>query len=96
MLCGHIPGGVGNSGVVGDDAKDHVPDDVRDHKAKSTKNTKNVMVGTLVSGLGLDVLEPCLEVGSRAIGEGVGKGNCRVSLRHGGWVDGWMDGWVKI
>ncbi len=47
-----------------------------------------------MSGLGFDVLEPGLEVGSRVIGEGVGKCHCRVSLRHGGWVDGWMDGWM--
>ena len=25
----------------------------------------------------------------------MGKGDCRVGLRHVGWVDGWMDGWVK-
>ena len=48
-----------------------------------------------MSGLGLDVLEPGLEVGSRVGGEGVGKGDCRAELRHVGWVDGWMDGWVK-
>ena len=54
----------------------------------------NVVLGTLVSGLGFDVLEPGLEVGSRVIGEGVGKVDCRVSLRHGGWVSGWMDGWM--
>jgi hypothetical protein len=62
------------------------------------------MLGTLVSGLGLDVLEPGLEVGSRFggegvmgkgdCGEGVGKGDCRAGLRHDGWVGGWMDGWM--
>jgi hypothetical protein len=39
----------------------------------------------MVPGLGYDVLEPDLEVRSRVIGEGVGKGNCRgLILRHGG------------
>ena len=56
--------------------------------------TSCVVLGTLVSGLGFDVLEPGLEFGSRVIGEGVGKGDCRVFLRHGGWVGGWMDGWM--
>ena len=81
---------------VGDVAGDHVPHNVRDHKGKGTSN---VVLWTLVSGLDFDVLEPSLEVGSRVIGEGVGKGDCRVSLRHGwwvgGWMDGWMDGWMK-
>jgi hypothetical protein len=36
----------------------------------------NVVLGTLVLGLGFDVLEPGLEVGSRVIGEGVGKVDC--------------------
>jgi len=45
--------------------------------------------------LGFDVLEPGLEVGSRVDGEGVGNGDCRVSLRHDGWMGGWMDGWVQ-
>ena len=101
MLCGHVPGRAGaelrwvasgNPGGVGDVAGDHVPHNVGDHKAKGTSN---VVLWTLVSGLGFDVLEPGLEVGSRVIGEGVGKGNCRGSLRHDGWVDGWMDGWMK-
>ncbi len=61
-----------NPGDVGDVAGDHFPDNVGNHKAKSTSN---VVLWTLVSGLGLDVLEPGLEVGSRIIGEGVGKGN---------------------
>ena len=100
MLCGHVPGragaelrwvALGNPGGVGDVAGDHVPHNVGDHKAKGTSN---VVLWTLVSGLGFDVLEPGLEVGSRVIGEGVGKGDCRVSLRHGGWVDEWMDGWM--
>ena len=67
------------------------PHNVGDHKGKSTSY---VMLGTLVSGLGLDVLEPGLEVGSRVGGEGVGKGDCRAGLRHDGWVGGWMDGWM--
>ncbi len=101
MLCGHIPGragavlrwvALGDRGDVGDVAGDHLPDNVGDHKAKSTSN---VVLRTLVSGLGLDVLEPGLEVGLRVVGEGVGEGDCRVSLRHDGWVDGWMDGWMK-
>ena len=101
MLCGHVPGragavlrwvALGNPGNVGDVAGDHIPHNVGDHKAQSTSY---VVLGTLVSGLGLDVLEPGLEVGSRVGGEGVGKGNCRAGLRHVGWVDGWMDGWVK-
>jgi hypothetical protein len=83
---------LGNPGNVGDVAGDHIPHDVGDHKAQSTSY---VVLGTLVSGLGLDVLEPGLEVGSRVGGEGVGKGDCRAELRHVGWVDGWMDGWVK-
>ena len=65
--------------------------DVGDHKAQSTSY---VVMGTLVSGLGLDVLEPGLEVGSRVGGEGVGKGDCRAGLRHDGWVGGWMNGWM--
>ena len=81
---------------VGDVAGDHIPHVVGDHKAQSTSY---VVLGTVVSGVGFDVLEPSLEVGSRVIGEGVGKGDCRVSLRHdgwvGGWLDGWMDGWMK-
>ena len=32
--------------------------------------------------------------GSRVNGEGVGNGDCRVSLRHDGWVGGWVDGWI--
>ncbi len=39
--------------------------------------------------LGLDVLEPFLEVGSRVGGEGVSEGDGRgLILRHGGWMDG--------
>jgi hypothetical protein len=100
MLCGHVPGRAGavlrwvasgNPGKVGDVAGDHVPYNVGDHKAKSTSN---VVLWTLVSGLGFDVLEPGLEVGSRVNGEGVGNGDCRVSLRHDGWVGGWVDGWM--
>ena len=105
MHCGHVPSragaelrwiALGNPGRVGDVAGDHIPHVVGDHKAQSTSY---VVLGTLLSGLGFDVLEPSLEVGSRVIGEGVGKGDCRVSLRHGwwvgGWMDGWMDGWMK-
>ena len=101
MHCRHVPGragaelrwvALGNPGNVGDVAGDHIPHNVGDHKAQSTSY---VVLGTLVSGLGLDVLEPGLEVGSRVGGEGVGKGDCRAELRHVGWVDGWMDGWVK-
>ncbi len=100
MLCGHVPGRagaelrwvtLGDPGDIGDVAGDHVPHNVGNHKAKGTSN---FMLWTLVSGLGFDVLEPGLEVGSRVIGERVGKGDCRVSLRHDGWVDGWMDGWM--
>ena len=61
------------------------------HKGESTSY---VPLGTLVSGLGLDVLDPRLEVGSRVGGEGVGKGDCRAGLRHDGWMGGWMDGWM--
>ena len=98
MLCGHVPGragaelrwvAAGNPGGVGDVAGDHVPHNVGDHKAKGTSN---VVLLTLVSGLGFDVLEPGLEVGSRVGGEGVGKGDCRAGLRDDGWVGGWMDG----
>ena len=95
MLCGHVPCRAGADGWWGarnDVAGDHCPHNVGDHKAQSTSD---VMLGTLVSGLGLDVLDPGLEVGSRVGGEGVGKGDCRAELRHVGWVDGWMDGWVK-
>ncbi len=63
---------MGNPGEVDDVAGDHLPDNVGSHKAKSTSN---VVLRTLVSGLGLDVLEPGLEVGLRVISEGVGKGN---------------------
>ncbi len=102
MLCGHVPGragaelrwvALGDPGDIGDVAGDHVPHNVGDHKAKGTSN---VVLWTLVSGLGFDVLEPGLEVGSRVIGERVGKGDCRVSLSvsdmMGGWMGGWMDG----
>ena len=91
MLCGQSPCRAGADGWWGagnDVAGDHVPHDVGDHKGKGTSY---VMLGTLVSGLGLDVLEPGLEVGSRVGGEGVGKGDCRAGLRHDGWVGGWMD-----
>ena len=93
MLGGHVPGragaewwvALGNSGSAGDVAGDHIPHDVGDHKAQSTSY---VVLGTWVSGLGFDVLEPGLEVGSRVGGEGVGKGDCRAGLRHDGWVGG--------
>ena len=99
MHCGHVPGRAvaewwvasGNSSSAGDVAGDHIPHNVGDHKAQSTSY---VVLGTLVSGLGLDVLEPGLEVGSRVGGEGVGKGDCRAGLRHDGWVGGWMNGWM--
>ncbi len=98
-LLGHVPCRAGADGWWGagnDVAGDHFPHNVGDHKGKG-KSTSYVMLGTLVSGLGLglDVLEPGLEVGSRVGGEGVGKGDCQVGLRHVGWVDGWMNGWVK-
>jgi hypothetical protein len=70
-------------GDVGDVAGDHVPHNVGDHKGKGTSN---VVLWKLVSGLGFDVLEPGLEVGSRVIGEGVGKGDClgpRVAVADG-------------
>ena len=92
--CGHVPGRADADGwwAAGNDvAGDHCPHNVGDHKGKSTSY---VMLGTLVSGLGLDVLEPGLEVGSRVGGEGVGKVDCRAGLRHDGWVGGWMDGWM--
>ena len=42
--------------------------------------------------LGLDVLEPVLEVSSRIDGKGVGKGDGRgLILRHGGWMGGWVE-----
>ncbi len=65
----------------------------RQHRqlALYAKGASNVVLGTLVPGLGFDVLEPLLEVGSRVVGEGVGKDNSLVrELRHGGWMDGWM------
>jgi hypothetical protein len=57
-----------------------------------------MLPGIMFQGLGFDVLEPGLEVGSRVVGEGVGEGNCRgLILRHGGWMDGWMDdGWMGV
>ena len=94
MLCGQSPCRAGADdwwGAGNDVAGDHCPHKVGDHKGKSTSY---VMVGTLVSCLGLDFLEPGLEVGSRVGGEGVGKGDCRAGLRHDGWVGGWMDGWM--
>ncbi len=77
---------LGNPGGVGGVAGDHVPHNVGGHKAKGTSN---VELWTLVSGLGFDVLEPGLEVGSRVIGEGVGKVESQTW-----WMDGWMDGWI--
>ena len=97
MLCGHVPCRAGADGWCGagspgnDVAGVEFPHIVGDHKGESTSY---VPLGTLVSGLGLDVLEPGLEVGSRVGGEGVGKGDCRAGLRHDGWVGGWMDGWM--
>ena len=80
--AGQHLGGVG--GVFGQ----LCPDKVGGHKAEGTSN---VVLGTLVPCLGLDVLEPLLEVGSRVGGEGVSEGDGRgLILRHGGWVDGWM------
>ena len=64
VLLGHVPCRAGADGWWGagnDVAGDHVPHDVGNHKGKGTSY---VMLGTLVSGLGLDVLEPGLEVGS--------------------------------
>jgi hypothetical protein len=64
------------------------PDDVGGHKGEGASR---VVLGTLVTCLGLGVLEPILEVSSRVVGEGVGEGNCRdLIFRHGGWVAGWM------
>ena len=94
MHLRHVPYRAGADGWWGagnDVAGDHCPHNVGDHKAQSTSY---VVLGTLVSGLGLDVLDPGLEVGSRVGGEGVGKGDCRAGLRHDGWVGGWMDGWM--
>ncbi len=65
-------------------------DFVRDHHAESTRN---VVLGTLVSRLGLDILEPRFELSSRVIGEGVGKSD---GCRHDGWMDGWMDGYEAL
>jgi hypothetical protein len=94
MLGRHVPGRTsavgrwgagGNADGVGDVAWQELPDFVRDHKAKSTRD---VVVGTLVSRLGLDILEPRLELSSRGvIGEGVVKGD---GYRHDGWMNGWM------
>ena len=93
MLGRHIPcrtravgrcGAGGNADGVGDVAWHELPDFVRDNKAESTRP---VVLGTLVSRLGLDVLEPRLELSSRVIGEGVGKGD---GYRHDGWMNGWM------
>ncbi len=93
VLGWHVPGGTsavgrggtgGNAGGVGDVAWHELPDVVRDHKAESTRT---VVLGTLVSRLGLDILEPRLELSSRVIGEGVGKGD---RCRHDGWMDGWI------
>ena len=71
-------------GGVGDVAWNEIPDGVSDHKAESTRN---VVLGTLVSRLGLDILEPRLELSSRVIGEGVGEGD---GCRHDEWMDGWI------
>ena len=98
VLCGHVPCRAGADGWCGagspgnDVAGVEFPHIVGDHKGESTSY---VPLGTLVSGLGLDVLDPRLEVGSRVGGEGVGKGDCRAGLRHDGWVGGWMDGWME-
>jgi hypothetical protein len=93
MLGRHVPGGTsavgrwradGNAGGVGDVAWQELRDGVGDHKAESTRD---VVLGTLVSRLSLDVFEPRLELSSRVIGEGVGKGD---GYRHDGWMNGWM------
>ncbi len=40
--------------------------------------------------LGLDILEPIIEVSSRVGGEGAGEGDCRgIIFKHGWGVDGW-------
>ena len=96
MLGWHVPGGTsavgrggagGNADGVGDVAWHELPDFVRDHKAESTRT---VVLGTLVSRLGLDILEPRLELSSRVIGEGVGKGD---GCRHD---DEYMDGYEAL
>ena len=93
MLGRHVPGGMsaigrwetgGNANGVGDVAWHELPDFVRDHKAESTRT---VVLGTLGARLGLDILESRLELSSRVIGEGVGKGD---RCRHDGWMDGWI------
>ncbi len=82
MLGWHVPSGTNAVGRGG--AWHELPDFVRDYKAESTRT---VVLGTLVSRLGLDILEPRLELSSRVIGEGVCKGD---RCRHDGWMDGWI------
>jgi hypothetical protein len=98
MLDRHVPGATsavgrwgagGNADGVGDVARHELPEVVRDHKAESSRN---VVLGTLVSRLRLDVIESRLELSSRVIGEGVRKGDGYI---HDGYIhDGWMNGWM--
>ncbi len=76
-----------DSGGVGDVAW---PDSIRDHKSK---DSGDVVLGTFVPGLSLDVLEPRLEVILRVSGEGMGVGVVELNsdIVVGGWMDGWMD-----
>ncbi len=68
MLCWHVPGGTSaelwwvgtgsNIGRVFDVFWELSPDDVGGHKGEGASN---VLLGTLVLGSGLDVLEPHLD-----------------------------------
>ena len=49
------------------------------------------MLGTEVPGVGFELLEPRLELGSRVVGEGSGWVEGLGWCRHGG-----MDGWMKF
>ncbi len=49
----------------------------------------------LAAGVGFNLLEPRLELGSRVFGEGFGSVD-GLGCRHVDGMVGWMDGWMRL
>jgi hypothetical protein len=63
-------------------------------------DTSYIVLGTDVAGVGFNLLEPRLELGSRVIGDRFGEVD-GLGCRHGWWdgdmgMVGWMEGWMRL
>ncbi len=58
--------------------------------------TGYILLGTDVAGVGFNLLEGRLKLGSRVIGEGFDEVDGQGCRHVGGWWDCWMDGWMRL